>query len=113
MESASEVFDWYETVKLRIPMVYIFAHNIFCIPASQIENKRDFSLTGVIGRSQQASFTVTNLAMLVYIDKSKNINRSLEQINPFEASTDKLEDDLNYAKSYLKEVGELDEINVM
>ena len=61
IESAQEVFDWYEPEKLRIPMVYNFAYNIFCIPASQIENEKDFSLAGVIQRSRRTSFTVKHL----------------------------------------------------
>ena len=47
--------------------------------------------------------------MLVYINKSKNINKSLEKMNVFEANTDELEEDLIYAENYLEELGELDE----
>ena len=51
-------------------MIENFTDIIFVITPSKIENERDFSLSGFIGWYNQESFTVTNLSMLVFINKN-------------------------------------------
>ena len=52
-------------------MIARFAEIIHSIPSSQIENERDFSLAGVIGRARRTSLTIDNLSKLVFIKKSR------------------------------------------
>ena len=97
LKNADDVWKWYETYKMQIPMVYQLAEIVFCIPPSQIENERDFSLAGVIRRSRRASFTAKNLGMLVYINKNKDVVEKLEKTNIFEVNIDDIQDEIEQA----------------
>ena len=114
MESVRDVLNWYKENKPAIPMIHEFATFFFTIPASQIENERNFSLAGVIGRSRRASLTVKNLSMLVFINKNREISeavKNLEKMNIFEADTADLDEEIEYIEQYLEQSGDLDELN--
>ena len=88
-------------------MIAHFASIIHCIPPSQIDNERDFSLAGVIARAKRASFTVKNLAMLVFINKNKDFLQSIKSMNIFEDDFESLQkDELDEVEEFMKEKGE-------
>ena len=87
-------------------MIYQFACIIFSILLSQIENEWDFSLDGVIGRARQASFTVDNLSMLIFINKNRDVSHTLkkyEKMNIFEVDSADYEEELALVEEFINE----------
>ena len=84
METSKDVLEWFKANSFQIPMISHFANIIHCMSPSQIDNERDFSLAGVIARAKRASFTVKNLAMLVFINKNKDFFWSIKSMDIFE-----------------------------
>ena len=80
MEGSTDVLRWYNLNQPTIPMIYRFALLLFSIPPSQIENERDFSLAGIIGRSRRSSLTVKNLSTLVFINKNRDVLQQSEKL---------------------------------
>ena len=111
MESAKEVMAWFKLNKLKIPMISHLALIIHVIPPSQIENERDFSLAVVIACAKQAALSAENLAMILFINKNKNIGskETVGKLNIFEDDFAIIEDDIDVVEEFIKENGEVDE----
>ena len=111
MEYAKEVMAWFKLNKLKIPMISHLASIIHVIPPSQIENERDFSLAGVIACAKRAALSAENLAMILFINKNKNIGskETVRKLNIFEDDFAMIENDIDVVEEFIKENGEVDE----
>ncbi len=86
--NTDSVLDWYKDRQTLLPMMSSFAAILYSIPPSQIENERDFSLAGVYGCARRSSMSIQMLSSLLFLNK----NTSLFSTNPFEESTEVLEE---------------------
>ena len=71
-ESMDDVLQFYRCNGRKFPMVTLLSQIVLAIPSSQIDNERDFSLAGNIGRSRRSSITVDNLGTIMFINKNVN-----------------------------------------
>ena len=93
---------WYEIHKDTISVITKVLAIIFAINPSWIENTSKFSLAGFIGKSNRASFIMTNLSILVCMNKNKRFGGYFEIII-FYNKFDDLEDELDEVKQYIKD----------
>jgi sarcosine oxidase delta subunit len=89
-----DVLAWYESVKYKVPKIHGMSTSIFSIPHTQIQNEREFSLAGVIGRASGASVSVEMLSDLLFINQNMDAILHEKSIELFDGMLNSQNDDL-------------------
>lgn len=86
--------QWFKSRQGLFPMIYRMALIIHCIPPSQIDNERDFSIAGVFARAKRASMSVEMLSSLVFINKNLDLHQEIQNLFSGKLNVDSFVDEI-------------------
>ena len=87
-----DVLNWFQMQQMQFPILKWFAYIIHSIIASQTENERGFSISGIYIASRRANIYVEMIYYLLFIDRNSTALGRNIIIDVFGGSLDAVDD---------------------